>query len=72
MRQQVIRMGAFLEEAIRQPPGLSLNIERMNQTIKDATAKRFHYSTHDELRAHLDNFVSAYNFGRRLKTLTGC
>src|SRR5262249_9127265 len=43
----------------------------MNRTIKDATVKRFHYETHDELGAHLADFVSAYNFAKRLKTLKG-
>ena len=43
----------------------------MNRTIKDATVKRYFYETHDQLRAHLQNFVDAYNFARRLKTLRG-
>ena len=43
----------------------------MNRTIKEATAQRFHYATHDQLRTHLADFVAAYNFGRRLKTLRG-
>lgn len=43
----------------------------MNRTIKEATVKRFHYNTHDQLRRHLGDFVNAYNFGRRLKTLQG-
>ena len=43
----------------------------MNRTIKDATVKRYCYETHDQLRAHLQNFVDAYNFARRLKTLRG-
>ncbi|KQO69036.1 integrase [Methylobacterium sp. Leaf89] len=46
-------------------------VERMNRTIKDATVKRYHYDSRDQLRAHLADFVSAYNFGRRLKTLWG-
>ena len=41
-------------------------VERMNRTIKDATVKRFHYDSHDQLRRHLDDFVAAYNFARRL------
>ncbi len=45
--------------------------ERMNRTIKDATVKRFHYEDHDQLRRHLTDFVDAYNFARRLKTLRG-
>ncbi len=44
-------------------------VERMNRTIKEATVKRFHYDDHDRLRRHLADFVLAYNFGRRLKTL---
>ena len=40
----------------------------MNRTIKDATVKRSFYETHDQLRAHLRDFVDAYNFARRLKT----
>ncbi|WP_156389079.1 IS3 family transposase, partial [Mesorhizobium sp. Root695] len=33
--------------------------------------KRFHYDDHDQLRRHLNDFVAAYNFARRLKTLKG-
>jgi transposase InsO family protein len=44
-------------------------VERMNRSIKEATVKRYHYDMHDQLRKHLGNFVAAYNFGRRLKTL---
>ncbi len=51
-------------------PWTNGQVERMNRTIKDATVKRFHYKTHDELRGHLADFVSAYNFAKRLKTLT--
>ena len=43
----------------------------MNRTIKDATVKRYFYETHDQLRVHLRDFVDAYNFARRLKTLRG-
>ena len=31
----------------------------------------FHYESHDQLRTHLDDFIAAYNFARRLKTLSG-
>jgi len=34
-------------------------------------SKRFHYETHDQLRTHLADFLAAYNFARRLKTLGG-
>ncbi len=52
-------------------PWTNGQVERMNRTIKEATVKRFHYEYHDQLRQHLDDFVAAYNFGRRLKTLKG-
>ena len=37
---------------------------RADGTIKDATVKRYFYETHAELRMHLDDFVTAYNFAR--------
>jgi transposase InsO family protein len=43
----------------------------MNRTIKEATVYRYYYDTHQQLRAHLDDFIAAYNFARRLKTLRG-
>jgi hypothetical protein len=43
----------------------------MNRTIKEATVKRFHYGSHEQLRGHLADFLDAYNFARRLKTLRG-
>ena len=52
-------------------PWTNGQVERMNRTLNDATVKRYFYETHDELRTHLDDFVSAYNFARRLKTLKG-
>ena len=52
-------------------PWTNGQVERMNRTIKDATVKRYFYETHDELRNHLGDFVQAYNFARRLKTLRG-
>ena len=52
-------------------PWTNGQVERMNRTIKDATVKRFHYDDHEQLRRHLADFVAAYNFGRRLKTLKG-
>ena len=33
----------------------------MNRMLKDATVKRYHYRTHDELRQHLATFLMAYN-----------
>ena len=52
-------------------PWTNGQVERMNRTIKDATVKRYHYGSHDQLRTHLADFVAAYNHARRLKTLRG-
>jgi transposase InsO family protein len=52
-------------------PWTNGQVERMNRTIKDATVKRFHYDDHGQLERHLADFISAYNFGCRLKTLKG-
>ena len=52
-------------------PWTNGQVERMNRTIKDATVKRFHYDDHSQLRTHLADFMAAYNFARRLKTLGG-
>jgi transposase InsO family protein len=46
-------------------------VERMNRTIKEATVKQYHYDSPDQLRTHLADFMDAYNFARRLKTLNG-
>ncbi len=52
-------------------PWTNGQVERMNRTIKEATVRRFHYDSHDQLQSHLADFIAAYNFGRRLKTLKG-
>jgi len=52
-------------------PWTNGQVERMNRTIKQATVHRYHYDSHDQLRQHLADFVNAYNFARRLKTLKG-
>lgn len=43
----------------------------MNRTIREATVQRCHYDSHELLRAHLGDFIAAYNFTKRLKTLGG-
>lgn len=59
-----------IEHRLTKPrhPWTNGQVERMNRTIKDATVKRFHYGSHDQLRVHLADFLDAYNFARRLKT----
>jgi transposase InsO family protein len=62
-----------IEHRLTKPnhPWTNGQVERMNRTVKEATVRRYHYETHDELRAHLSTFLEAYNFARRLKTLRG-
>jgi len=52
-------------------PWTNGQVERMNRTIKEATVKRYHYDCHRQLETHLRDFIDAYNYGRRLKTLKG-
>ena len=52
-------------------PWTNGQVERMNRTIKEATVKRYHYDRHEQLKTHLSDFINAYNYARRLKTLKG-
>ncbi|MDF1719565.1 MAG: IS481 family transposase [Minwuia sp.] len=62
-----------IEHRLTKPnhPWTNGQVERMNRTIKEATVRRFHYDDHQQLRNHLSDFIQAYNFARRLKTLKG-
>ncbi len=62
-----------IEHRLTKPnhPWTNGQVERMNRTIKDAAVKRYFYDTHHQLKAHLTDFLRAYNFARRLKTLKG-
>lgn len=50
-------------------PRTNRQVDRMNRTIKEATVRRYYYDSHGRLRAHLADFLDAYNVARRLKTL---
>src|SRR5687767_7861295 len=62
-----------IEHRLTKPnhPWTNGQVERMNRTLKQATVKRYHYASHDQLRAHLQLFMDAYNYARPLKTLRG-
>ena len=62
-----------IEHRLTKPnhPWTNGQVERMNRTLKEATVRRYHYETHEDLRTHLKAFLDAYNFARRLKTLRG-
>jgi transposase InsO family protein len=73
MRFDMICAANKIEHRLTKPnhPWTNGQVERMNRTIKDATLKRYHYDSHDQLRCHLSDFLDAYNYARRLKTLNG-
>jgi len=73
MRFDMICEANDIEHRLTKPnhPWTNGQVERMNRTIKEATVKRFHYESHEQLRVHLADFMAAYNFARRLKTLSG-
>ncbi|MEP1425814.1 MAG: IS481 family transposase [Tateyamaria sp.] len=73
MRFDMICEANGIEHRLTKPnhPWTNGQVERMNRTIKDATVKRYHYDSHDQLRCHLSDFLDAYNYARRLKTLSG-
>ena len=73
MRFDLICEANDIEHRLTKPnhPWTNGQVERMNRTIKDATVKRYHYESHDQLRSHLLDFLDTYNFARRLKTLSG-
>ena len=52
-------------------PWTNGQVERMNRTLKEATVKKYHYGTHQQLTTHLQLFLNAYNFGKNLKALKG-
>ena len=56
---EVVEALVFGEQVADSTDGFPLNV------------KRFHYDSHDQLRTHLADFMAAYNFARRLKTLSG-
>jgi transposase InsO family protein len=71
MSLRCLRAAAAIETVGRvlpRHPWTNGQVERMNRTIKEATVKRFFYDTHEHLKAHLSDFIAAYNFARRLKT----
>ena len=62
-----------IEHRLTKPkhPWTNGQVKRMSRTIKDATVRRYHYDDHGQIERHLYDFVTAYDFGRRLKTLKG-
>jgi hypothetical protein len=80
-RGELVRAHAFelacakadIDHRLTKPkhPWTNGQVERMNRTLKEATVRRYHYDSHEQLREHLATFLAAYNFAKRLKTLRG-
>ncbi len=62
-----------IEHRLTKPyhPWTNGQVERINRSIKEYTVYRYFYQNDEELRQHLELFLQAYNFGKRLKTLKG-
>ena len=72
-RFNMIRATNGIEHRLTKPnhPWTNRQVEQMYRTIKEATVKRYRYDNHDQLSSHLFDFLDAYNYARRLKTLSG-
>jgi len=58
-----------IEHRLTKPyhPWTNGQAERMVRTIKEATTRTFHYGSIDDLRRHVRDWLSAYNFAKQLK-----
>ena len=52
-------------------PSLDQRSGRADEPHPQKPVRRYHYETHQQLREHLEAFLNAYNFAKRLKTLRG-
>ncbi|MBF0273827.1 MAG: IS481 family transposase [Nitrospinae bacterium] len=50
-------------------PQTNGQVERMNQTIKNATIKMFEYETVEQFKLNLEDFLNWYNMAKKLKAL---
>ncbi len=46
-------------------------VKWLHRTARETPVNRSHYDRQTQLTAHLHDFIDAYNYGRRLKTLKG-
>lgn len=52
-------------------PWTNGQVERMNRTLKEATVHRYWYANAQQMEDHLQTFLAAYTYAKRLKTLKG-
>ncbi|SEQ72417.1 Integrase core domain-containing protein [Loktanella sp. DSM 29012] len=72
MRFDMICEANEIEHRLTKPnhPWTNGQVERMNRTIKDATVKRYHYDSYDQLHTPR-RLHGSLKLTRRLKTLSG-
>ena len=50
-------------------PWTNGQVETFNGILKEATTKKYHYDNFEQLEKHLQEFLLAYNFAKRLKSI---
>ena len=50
-------------------PQTNGQVERFNRTLKEATIQKYHYDDISQAVTHLDDFIIAYNVGKKLSAL---
>lgn len=50
-------------------PWTNGQVERMNRTLKENTVKKYHYTCREQLETHIQDFLKAYNCGKKLRAL---
>ena len=50
-------------------PWTNGQVERFNRTIKESTIKKHHYSSFEEIDKHINLYLNAYNYAKKLKTI---
>jgi len=50
-------------------PQTNGQVERFNRTLKEATIQKYHYDNISQAVTHLDDFIIAYNVGKKLSAL---
>ena len=74
IRVRDVAVGEDLKHRLTKPyhPWTNGQAERVNRTIKDATAKTFHDDDDlERLKAHVLAFITAYTFAKHLEALLG-
>jgi transposase-like protein len=50
-------------------PWTNGQVERFNRTLKEATTNKYHYDTVEQLKKHIEDYLLAYNYAKKLRSL---